>query len=110
MTVHVTLLSAFIRKADIAAYYPGGCETFEQQHTLGEGDTFLYRLISMSGDGLESLIKEVEKSGFDTERFVTIADMWAGPFKQIPNICFTQIGHDFPPTWVATSTEEHHHV
>lgn len=44
MTVHVQLLSAFIRKADIADYYPGGYETFEQQRTLGEGVAYLYRL------------------------------------------------------------------
>lgn len=45
MTVHVQLLSAFIRKDDIAAHYPGGCEAFDQQHTLGDGDAYLYRLV-----------------------------------------------------------------
>ena len=109
MTVHVQLLSAFIRKADIAAHYPGGCETFEQQHTLGEGDAYLYRLVSMSSEGLGALLDEIEQGGLDIEQFVAIADMWAGPFKKIPSICFTQIGHDFPPTWVAADTQEQNH-
>jgi hypothetical protein len=109
MTVHVQLLSAFIRKADIAAHYPGGCETFEQQHTLGEGDAYLYRLMSMSSEGLGALLDEIEQDGLDIEQFVAIADMWAGPFKEIPNISFTRIGEDFPPTWIAASTQEQHH-
>lgn len=110
MTVHVQLLSAFIRKADIAAHYPGGCETFEQQHTLGEGDAYLYRLVSMSSEGLGAIIDELEQRGLDIEQYVAIADMWAGPFKEIPNIRFTQVGHDFPPKWIAVSTQEHNHV
>ncbi len=105
MTVHVQLLSAFIRKADIADYYPGGCETFEHQRTLGEGDAYLYHLVSMSNEGLEALIDELEQGGLDIEQFVAIADMWAGPFKEIPNIRFTQVGHDFPPTWIATGAQ-----
>ena len=109
MTVHVQLLSAFIRKADIAAHFPGGCETFEQQHTLGEGDEYLYRLVSMSSEGLGALLDELEQGGLDIEQFVAIADMWAGPIKEIPNINFTCIGEDFPPTWIAASTWEHNH-
>lgn len=109
MTVHVQLLSAFIRKADIAAHYPGGCETFERRHTLGEGDAYLYRLISMSSSELAKLIDEIEQCGFDIEQFVAIADMWAGPFKQIPYIRFTQIGQDFPPKWIAEAAQEHNH-
>lgn len=109
MTVHVQLLSAFIRKTDIAAHYPGGCETFEQQHNLGEGDAYLYRLVSMSSEGLGELLDEIEQDGLDIEQFVAIADMWAGPFKEIPNICFTRIGEDFPATWIAASTQEHNH-
>ena len=109
MTVHVQLLSAFIRKADIDAHYPGGCETFEQQHTLGEGDAYLYRFVSMSSEGLGAHLDELEQSGLDIEQFVAIADMWAGPFIKIPSICFTQIGHDFPPTWVAADTQEQNH-
>ncbi len=110
MTVHVQLLSAFIRKADIAAHYPGGCETFERRHTLGEGDAYLYRLVSMSSSELAKLIDEIEQCGLDIEQFVAIADMWAGPFKEIPNICFTQVGHDFPPKWIAAAAQEHNHA
>jgi hypothetical protein len=40
---------------------------------------------------------------------VAIADMWAGPFKEIPNISFTCIGQNFPPTWIAASTQEQNH-
>ena len=106
MTVHVQLLSAFIRKADIAAHYPGGCEAFEQQHTLGEGDAYLYRMVSMSSEGLGELLDDIEQGGLDVEQFVAIADMWAGPFKEIPNICFTRIGEDFPARWIAASIQE----
>jgi hypothetical protein len=62
----------------------------------------------MSSESLGSLLDELKQSGLDIEQFVAIADMWADPFKKIPSICFTQIGHDFPPTWVAADTQEHH--
>lgn len=110
MTVHVQLLSAFIRKDDISAHYPGGCETFKQQYTISEKDSYLYRLVSMSSEGLGALIDKIEQGGLDIEQFVAIADMWAGPFKKIPNITFTQIGQDFPPTWIAASSQELNHV
>lgn len=100
----------FVRGIYIQLANPGGCETFEQQHALGEGDAYLYRLVSMSSEGLWSLIDEIELGGLDIEKFVAIADMWAGPFKKIPNISFTQIGHDFPPKWIAASIEEPNHV
>jgi len=110
MTLHVKLLSAFIRKTDIAAHYPGGCEAFETQHMLGESNDCLYRLISMSRAAIESLVESVGDYGFDTERFVAIADMWVGPIKRVPYIDFTQTGESFPPTWLATSNEGAHHV
>ena len=69
----------------------------------------MYRLVSMSSEGLGALLDEIEQGGLDIEQFVAIADMWAGPFKEIPNISFTRIGDDFLPTWIAADTQEHNH-
>jgi hypothetical protein len=63
----------------------------------------------MSSEGLGALLDEIEQGGLDIEQFVAIADMWAGPFKEIPNISFTRIGEDFPATWIAASTQEQNH-
>jgi len=82
MTVEVKFLSALIRKADVAAHYPGGCAAFEQSHLLGTGDEHLYCCLAMSGQDLDVLIEQIHQAGFDTEQFVSMADMWGGPFKR----------------------------
>ncbi|MFM7343484.1 MAG: hypothetical protein ACKO3Q_12565, partial [Betaproteobacteria bacterium] len=53
MTVQVKFLSAFIRRADVDAHYPGGCAAFEAQHTCAQGDPNLLTLLAMSGQDLE---------------------------------------------------------
>ena len=59
MTVQVKFLSAFFRKTDIAAHYPGGCRAFESEQCLGVGDADLYCLVAMSGGDLESALEAV---------------------------------------------------
>ncbi len=109
MTVEVKLLSALIRKADVAAHYPGGCAAFEANHRLGEGDSHLYRLIAMSGQDLEWAIEQITQAGLDTDRFVSIADMWAGPFKRVPGIKYVCESDALPPRWFAHACEESSH-
>lgn len=103
MSLPVRLMSAFIRTVDIAAHYPGGCDAFKVQHSLGEGSDALFCLISMSGAELESMVNEVDLYGFDTTRYFAIADMFMGPLKTVPYIAFTQTGESMPPMWVATA-------
>lgn len=109
MTVEVKLLSALIRKADVTAHYPGGCAAFEAKHLLGEGDSHLYRLIAMSGHDLESSIEQIAEAGLDADRFVSIADMWGGPFKRVPGIEYVCESESLPPRWFAHASEEVNH-
>lgn len=110
MTVEVKLLSALIRKADVAAHYPGGCAAFEANHLLGEGDSHLYRLIAMSGQDLESSIEQIAQAGLDADRFVSIADMWGGPFKRVPGIEYVCETEALLPRWFAHASEEANHA
>lgn len=110
MTLHVKFFSAFIRKADIATHYPGGCTAFEKQHNVNESDTHLYRLLAMSGADLEFAIDSVRHCGFDCERYVAVADMCLGPLDTIASIIFTNTAEGFPPLWLARAAEEHNHV
>lgn len=109
MTVEVKLLSALIRKVDIAEHYPGGCAAFEANHLLGEGDSHLYRLIAMSGQDLEWSIEQIAQAGLETDRFVSIADMWGGPCKHEPGIEYVCEPDTFPPRWFAHASEESSH-
>jgi hypothetical protein len=111
MTVQVKFLSAFIRRTDVDAHYPGGCAAFEAQHTCAQGDPQLLTLLAMSGQDLDYALERVAQQGLDTERLVAVADMWAGPLKQAEGIRFySQPGSgDLPlPTWYATQEEGCH--
>lgn len=110
MTVEVKLLSALIRKADVAAHYPGGCAAFEAKHLLGEGDSHLYRFIAMSGQDLEFSIEQIAQAGLDVDRFVSIADMWGGPFKRVPGIEYVCESEAEVPRWFAHASEDTNHA
>jgi hypothetical protein len=110
MTVQVKFLSAFFRKTDIAAHYPGGCRAFESEQFLGVGDADLYCLVAMSGGDLESALDALRTESFDPDAWVALADMWLGPLKHNPHIVFTVKGDSLPPSWIAQSIEENRHV
>ena len=110
MTVQVKFLSAFFRRTDIAAHYPGGCRAFESEQFLGEGDDHLYCLVAMSGGDLDSALDALRTKFFEPDDWVALADMWLGPLKQNPHIVFTVKGDSLPPSWTAQSIEESHHV
>lgn len=110
MTVEVKLLLALIRKADVAAHYPGGCAAFEAKHLLGEGDSHLYRFIAMSGQDLEFSIEQIAQAGLDVDRFVSIADMWGGPFKRVPGIEYVCESEAEVPRWFAHASEDTNHA
>lgn len=101
MALRLKFISAVIRKADIAAHYPGGCPAFESVHAVSSEDDALYALVSMSGSGIEDQFDALRASGFDADRFVALADMWSGPIRQVPGIAFAAEGDDFPPLWIA---------
>ncbi len=101
MTVPVRFLSAFVRKADIAKHYPGGIATFESEQLLGEGDEALYCALAMSGHDLHLTLTALGQTGFDTDRYVALADMWHGPIKQVSQIEFDYHLDGFPPVWQA---------
>ena len=111
MTVQVKFVSAFIRRVDVDTHYPGGCAAFEAQHTCGKGDPDLLVLLAMSGQDLEYAVSRIAQSGLDIDRFVAVADMWAGPIKEAKGIrFFSQPGcADVPvPAWYAA--QEHGYV
>jgi hypothetical protein len=111
MTVQVKFVSAFIRRVDVDTHYPGGCAAFEAQHTCAQGDPDLMVLLAMSGQDLEYAVSRIAQSSLDIDRFVAVADMWAGPIKEAKGIrFFSQPGcADVPvPTWYAA--QEHGYV
>lgn len=111
MTVQVKFVSAFIRRVDVDTHYPGGCAAFEAQHTCAQGDPDLLVLLAMSGQDLEYAVSRIAQSGLDIDRFVAVADMWAGPIKEAKGIrFFSQPGcADVPvPAWYAA--QEHGYV
>jgi hypothetical protein len=111
MTVQVKFVSAFIRRIDVDTHYPGGCAAFEAQHTCAQGDPDLMVLLAMSGQDLEYAVSRIAQSGLDIDRFVAVADMWAGPIKEAKGIrFFSQPGcADVPvPAWYAA--QEHGYV
>lgn len=100
MSIQLKFMSAVVRKTDVKLHYPGGCTAFESEHLLGREDDELYALFSMSGGELGERIDEIKASGFDTDRFVAIGDMWHGPIKQAPCIRFYVEWTDtIPATW-----------
>ena len=111
MTVQVKFVSAFIRRIDVDTHYPGGCAAFEAQHTCAQGDPDLMVLLAMSGQDLEYAVSRIAQSGLDIDRFVAVADMWAGPIKEAKGIrFFSKPGSaEVPvPTWYAA--QEHSYV
>lgn len=111
MTVEVKFLSAFLRRADVDAHYPGGCVAFEAQHPCAEGDPQLLVLLAMSGQDLEHTLARIATRGLDIHRLVAVADMWAGPLQQAEGIAFTCTpgSDDRPmPTWFASQQEVAH--
>jgi hypothetical protein len=105
MALEVRFLSAFVRKADIFTYYPGGCSVFKERHRLGSADSALYSLVAMSATDLEASIMEIADLGFDVERFFAVADMWHGPMREVPMIRFNCRERKFPPSWFASAVE-----
>jgi len=110
MTIRLTFLSAIVRKADVEAHYPGGCTAFTYQNLLGGEDEQLYALIDMSSGGICERIEELRLRGFDTERYVAIADMWHGPIREVPGIrLFAKETCDIFPLWHAVCDKEDGH-
>lgn len=103
MTLEVRLLSAFVRKVDIAKHYPGGCPEFEQRHVLGNSDTQLYSLVAMSPKDLEASLQDIVSAGFQADQFCAVADMWHGPIQSVPTIQFHCQADTFPPVWFASA-------
>ena len=109
MTLEVRLLSAFVRKVDIAKHYPGGCPEFEQRHVLGNSDTQLYSLVAMSPKDLEASLQDIVSAGFQADQFCAVADMWHGPIQSVPTIQFHCQADTFPPVWFASAAGETAH-
>ena len=107
MSIQLKFLSGIVRKADIAAYYPGGCLAFESRHLIGEEDDELYAIFSMRSGELMERIEAIKLDGFDTDRFVAIGDAWHGTIRHAEGIRFYVEWRDtIPATWYAESGEE----
>ena len=111
MSISLKFLSAVIRKADIASHYPGGCPAFESRNLTGAEDTNLYLIYAMSGSELSEIVEEIHASGFDTDRFVAIGDMWYGPVRQVSSIRFYPDSlESIPPIWHVECAQEDDHA
>ena len=107
MAINVIFMSAFIRKSDVSAHFPGGCAAFEKQFLLGEGDNNLYCLSSMSGGELDETLDAITATGFDVDAYVAIGDMMHGPIHQVKGIRFIEIPNpDFFSSWRVEADEE----
>lgn len=111
MALQIRLLSAFVRKRYVELHYPGGCKAFEQAHLLGAEDPDLYSVVAMSGSEVDSLVKRIGASGFDTNRYMAVGDMWVGPLKLAQGIeFFTSGATSLPPEWFVRAEEGGTHV
>ena len=106
MTLEVRFLSAFVRKVDIAEYYPGGRPAFEQKHRLGRDDGALYSVVAMSTTDLEVSLQDIASAGFQVDHFCAVADMWCGPILEVRTIRFYCHADKFPPAWFAAANGE----
>lgn len=111
MTIEVKFLSAFLRRADVDAHYPGGCVAFEAEHPCAAGDPQLLVLLAMSSQDMALTLAQIAACSTETHRRIAVADMWAGPLQQTEGIGFTCTpgSDDQPmPTWFASQQEVPH--
>ncbi len=111
MTIEVKFLSAFLRRADVDAHYPGGCVAFEAEHPCAAGDPQLLVLLAMSSQDMALTLAQIAACSTETHRRIAVADMWAGPLQQTEGIVFTCTpgSDDQPmPTWFASQQEVTH--
>ena len=59
---------------------------------------------------LESSIEQIAQAGLDADRFVSIADMWGGPFKRVPGIEYVCESEAVATRWFAHEFEANQSV
>ncbi len=106
MSVRLRFMTALVRKDVLMQHFPGGIPAFQKSFAPAVEDESLYALCSMSSGELGEIIERLASTGFDTERFVAVGDMWGGPFNQVPGIVFEPGGPDGGmPQWSARGAD-----
>ncbi len=101
MALRLKFMSAVLRKADVADYYPGGRAAFESRHQAALEDDELYGLVSMNWRDVEDRLDQLYLEGFDPDIFVAVADSGYGPVTEARSIRFAVIDGEPMPCWSA---------
>ena len=106
MSVQLRFMTAIVRKDVLLQHFPGGIPAFQDAFAPAIEDESLYALCSMSSGELEEIVEKIANTGFDTERYIAVGDMWAGPFIEVPGIVFESGSSDNGmPQWSARGAD-----
>jgi hypothetical protein len=106
MSVQLRFMTAIVRKDVLLQHFPGGIPAFQDAFAPAIEDESLYALCSMSSGELEEIVEKIANTGFDTERYIAVGDMWAGPFIEVPGIVFESGSSDNGmPQWSARGVD-----